>query len=133
MEIEWRPKGWHMRVFMRMNTHMGPRGQKETAMELETCDNCGRTFRDHADGPDLDEVLCPRCREAQADHVGAALEDMPESEEEVEGWVAGAITEIEPEADVRTFAEAGVLTRNRGLVLRMPNGAEFQITIVRSR
>jgi hypothetical protein len=34
---------------------------------------------------------------------------------------------------VQTFAEADVLTRNRGLVLRMPDGAEFHVTIVRSR
>jgi hypothetical protein len=31
------------------------------------------------------------------------------------------------------YDEAGVLTRNAGLVVRMDDGAEFQITIVRSR
>jgi hypothetical protein len=34
---------------------------------------------------------------------------------------------------VRSFAEAGVLTTNAGLVLRAPGGQEFQITVVRSR
>jgi hypothetical protein len=34
---------------------------------------------------------------------------------------------------VRSFADAGVLTRNAGLVLRAPDGQEFQITVVRSR
>ena len=34
---------------------------------------------------------------------------------------------------VRTFEDAGVLTNNRGLVIRMSDGAEFQLTIVRSR
>jgi hypothetical protein len=34
---------------------------------------------------------------------------------------------------VRSFEEAGVLTRNAGLVLRAPDGQEFQITVVRSR
>ena len=34
---------------------------------------------------------------------------------------------------VVTFEEAGVLTRGAGLVVRMADGAEFQITIVRSR
>lgn len=29
-----------------------------------------------------------------------------------------------------SFEEAGVLTRNRGLVLQMPDGSEFQIQIV---
>ena len=34
---------------------------------------------------------------------------------------------------VRTFEEEGLLTENRGLVLRMVDGSEFQITIVKSR
>jgi len=34
---------------------------------------------------------------------------------------------------VRTFESAGVLTMNRGLVVYLPNGQEFQITIVNSR
>ena len=32
-----------------------------------------------------------------------------------------------------TFEEAGVLTTNKGLVLRMEDGSEYQLTIVRSR
>ena len=32
-----------------------------------------------------------------------------------------------------TFEEAGMLTRNNGLVVRTSDGSEFQITIVRSR
>ena len=35
--------------------------------------------------------------------------------------------------EVGTFEEAGVLTRDQGLVVRMDDGTEFQITIVRSR
>ena len=34
---------------------------------------------------------------------------------------------------VRTFEEAGVMTYNRGLVIRLPCGEEFQLTIVQSR
>ena len=34
---------------------------------------------------------------------------------------------------VRTFAEAGVLTYNKGLVISLPDGTEFQLTIVQSR
>ena len=37
-----------------------------------------------------------------------------------------------PGAHLRTFEDAGVLTLNRGLVLRIGD-AEFQLTIVRSR
>ena len=36
-------------------------------------------------------------------------------------------------AETRTFDEAGVLTNNAGLVVRMADGSEFQITIVQSR
>ena len=34
---------------------------------------------------------------------------------------------------VRSFEEAGVLTCNAGLVLRTPDGQEFQISVVKSR
>ena len=33
---------------------------------------------------------------------------------------------------VTTFRDAGVLTMNHGLVVSMPNGQEFQLTIVES-
>ena len=35
--------------------------------------------------------------------------------------------------DIETFKDAGVLTLNAGIVLRLMDGSEFQITIVRSR
>ncbi len=34
---------------------------------------------------------------------------------------------------VTTFENAGIMTYNKGLVLRMPDGTEFQLTIVQSR
>jgi len=33
---------------------------------------------------------------------------------------------------VRTFEEAGVLTSNRGVVVRSDDGSEFQVSIVQS-
>jgi hypothetical protein len=33
----------------------------------------------------------------------------------------------------RSFAEAGVLTTNDGLVVTLSDGSEFQLTVVRSR
>jgi len=39
-------------------------------------------------------------------------------------------------AEVRTidsFEESGLMTRNEGLVVRMMDGSEFQLTVVRSR
>jgi hypothetical protein len=37
------------------------------------------------------------------------------------------------DARVYTFEQAGVLTMNKGLVLSLADGSEFQLTIVRSR
>ena len=34
---------------------------------------------------------------------------------------------------VQTFEEAGVMTYNKGLVITLPDGSEFQLTIVQSR
>ena len=34
---------------------------------------------------------------------------------------------------VQTFDEAGVMTRDAGLVITLPDGTEFQLTIVQSR
>jgi hypothetical protein len=47
------------------------------------------------------------------------------SEENDEEW--------EKVESIRSFDEEGVLTMNKGLVLRMEDGSEFQITIVQSR
>jgi len=39
-----------------------------------------------------------------------------------------------PEFDgVNTFADEGLMTRNKGLVVHLSNGDEFQITVVKSR
>jgi hypothetical protein len=38
-----------------------------------------------------------------------------------------------PGAGVRSFQEAGVLTTNQGFVIRLPNGMEFQVSVIRSR
>lgn len=35
-------------------------------------------------------------------------------------------------AEIRSFADAGVMTYNQGLVVRCDDGTEFQLTIVRS-
>jgi len=34
---------------------------------------------------------------------------------------------------VQTFAEDGVMTRDKGLVISLPDGTEYQLTLVRSR
>lgn len=52
---------------------------------------------------------------------GGAGRDAPEAAETFE------------DAEIQTFEEAGVLTGNRGLVVRLASGPEFQITIIRSK
>jgi hypothetical protein len=41
--------------------------------------------------------------------------------------------EMESLESVQTFEEAGILTNNKGLVIRMKDHREFQVTIVQSR
>ena len=53
------------------------------------------------------------------------------TEHDMQELLAEAIEERE-DVNVVSFAEAGILTLNMGLVVRIA-GAEFQITIVRSR
>jgi hypothetical protein len=75
-------------------------------------------------------------RRGEADESGAeAFPDM--SEEEFETFLAEAVEAYADECEaprprVRTFADAGVLTMNRGLVVRI-GAAEFQVQVVRSR
>lgn len=38
-----------------------------------------------------------------------------------------------PISEVRSYVDEGVLTNNKGLVIRLENGSEFQITIVKSK
>lgn len=44
-----------------------------------------------------------------------------------------ARSETEDVREVRSFADEGVLTNNKGLVIRLEDGSEFQLTIVRSK
>lgn len=74
------------------------------------------------------ERLCPDCAEARGTQPA-----------ELERWLQSVLECLDedeaPElADckVTTFDEAGVLTRDRGLVVRLANGSEFQLTIIRS-
>ncbi len=57
------------------------------------------------------------------------------NEQQVQDMLYDLLDEEGMEQDfaVRTFEEEGVLTMNKGLVLRFPDGSEYQLTIVRSR
>jgi hypothetical protein len=49
-------------------------------------------------------------------------------EEDKEPWSEDGV-----KPTVRSFADAGVMTSNPGLVLRTPDGQEYQISVVRSK
>jgi hypothetical protein len=46
--------------------------------------------------------------------------------------LAQAEGEVEPGTRWMTFAEAGLMTNDEGLVLRLSDGSEFQVSIVQS-
>jgi hypothetical protein len=62
----------------------------------------------------------------------------PESDQELARWLEEVIYDATNGTEVgglriQSFAEAGLLTADEGRVLSFPSGAEFQLTIVRSR
>jgi hypothetical protein len=70
------------------------------------------------------------------DQMEATLRDLLENVAYSDGddrAVMGLDADDLEDARVETYEEAGVLTTNRGLVLRLRDGSEFQLTIVRSR
>ena len=67
------------------------------------------------------------CEETTEEQVEQALIDILQYGESVDSTVfANAQNTL-------SFQEDGVLTMNRGVVLQMADGTEFQITIVQSR
>jgi hypothetical protein len=63
---------------------------------------------------------------------------LPESEQDLAQWLVEIIWDAVHGTDdsglrITSFVEAGLLTADEGLVLRFPDGAEFQLTIVRSQ
>jgi hypothetical protein len=66
---------------------------------------------------------------------------IPQTEAELREWLAELICDVTDEhwegdwnrTRMDSFAEAQIMTSNEGLVLRFPDGPEFQLTIVKSR
>ena len=68
--------------------------------------------------------------------VGEDEDDDPSgySDEDIENLLSEMFEEQAPDFEANTFEHTGVMTMNRGLLIRDPeSGAEWQITIVRSR
>jgi len=55
------------------------------------------------------------------------------TEEDLEEALISALAENRQVRRARSFDAAGLMTSERGVVLGLRNGAEFQITIVRSK
>ena len=55
------------------------------------------------------------------------------SEQNVAEQIHEMMNGIEEIRSIRTYEDAGVMTYNKGLVIRYDDGTEFQVTIVQSR
>lgn len=51
----------------------------------------------------------------------------------IESGLANILRRLRQVKRVENYEGAGVLTRDRGLVVRLADGGEFQLTIIRSR
>jgi hypothetical protein len=71
-------------------------------------------------------LICPPLQPRINTVMNKAQELEEELKELFEGMVSGII-------EVQTFDEAGILTRDRGVVVTLEDGDEYQISIVRSR
>ena len=121
------------------------------------CEQCGEVISTHETEPEARKeadhlssedgnVLCDGCSE---DDESEHEDETPQSEEELEEALLGFFRELRCASEigeccdacidlpapqsVETFDEGGVLTKNRGLVLRYGGGVEYQVTIVRSK
>lgn len=90
---------------------------------MENCIECGQRDETNETG------LCPSCAVVvTATEIEATL---------VYTFLEGELDElaklVDSAARVTSFHDAGILTRDRGLVLELKDGTEYQITIVKSR
>ena len=80
----------------------------------ESADGAGGDAADEEDAPEIDESI-----------VQDALMGMLYGDWNVEDTALEGCT-------VRSYEDAGVMTYNKGLVISLPDGSEFQLTIVQS-
>ena len=60
------------------------------------------------------------------------------TEQHFQEWLESLVSSdtLEPDSEldmVRSFEESGIMTLNKGLVIRMKDGSEFHVSIVKSR
>jgi RecJ-like exonuclease len=107
-------------------------------IQVEPCTGCGEV---DCAGCVPDTWTCPGCEGTQRVEDPCECDDEPEgtSEQDVEDLLVEALDCLREEdpavrdlSRVRSFADMGMLTYNKGLVLLFADGSEFQVTIVRS-
>ena len=59
--------------------------------------------------------------------------DEKEFEEGLQAVLWGDTESLDDIKQITTFADAGLLTSDKGLVVKMRDGSEFQVTIIRSK
>lgn len=55
------------------------------------------------------------------------------NEQDMVDTIQEALVGADTVKSTKTFADSGVLTTDRGLVVKMEDGSEFQITVVQSK
>lgn len=83
---------------------------------MKNCTFCGNPFNDGG------VKVCDECLEAGA---------IDEEDDDIEAVIFKLLAEHG--MVVETFAEAGLLTTDKGVVATLGNGSEYQVTITRSR
>lgn len=78
-----------------------------------------------------------KIEEKSCSDIESKVSTQPMGPLEMQDWLATAIElgcedNGEHPAEVNSFSDAGLLTQNCGLVVRMTDGTEFQITIVKT-
>lgn len=100
----------------------------------QPCEYCG-SDDDLAYTSDGCVLLCPACRPGYERETTTTQEGSMEATHEVQNFLHDALDSYSDDpniASVQSFADAGVLTNDAGLVVRMADGSEFQLTIVQS-
>ena len=104
-----------------------------------TCIRCGAEHGDPCPGCGGRAYHAATCRESddatdegmdESGFEGALLATLSEAPDD---YRSDEALDIEQVARVQTFEDAGILTRNRGLVVTMRDRSEYQITIIKSR
>ena len=81
---------------------------------------------------DHEQAVADFSESAVADLIGEVLSELSYMDADDRNEVGGSVGDLAgliAGATIRSFAEAGLLTDNSGVVVQLPDGAEFQVTV----